>query len=196
MNTRASLGDSPAGAWPRRPATITRRRTSAVRSPVVANQDHQSFPIMITKRYNWSGLNHLQVGRYAEYHSKMEFTMYGFHVYGSEVDDHGVDFIASRMGERYYEVQVKSLRGLGYIFMPKSKTPMSDRRLISVVLFTDGQTPDHYVIPLSRWETPNSLLVSHDYVGKKSDPEWGINISKKNMPALERFRCDDVIMSL
>jgi len=34
--------------------------------------------IMQTKRYDWARLNHLQVGRYAEYLAKMEFAMFGF----------------------------------------------------------------------------------------------------------------------
>ena len=42
----------------------------------------------------WSELSAMQLGRYAEYYAKMEFTSYGFDVYTSEVDDHGVDFIA------------------------------------------------------------------------------------------------------
>ena len=42
----------------------------------------------------WSKLNHLQLGRYAEYFTKMEFTSYGYEVYTSEVDDHGIDFVA------------------------------------------------------------------------------------------------------
>lgn len=41
----------------------------------------------------WSKLNSLQLGRYAEYYSKMEFASYGFEVYTSELDDHGIDFI-------------------------------------------------------------------------------------------------------
>ena len=43
---------------------------------------------------NWSKLSHLQLGRYAEYYAKMEFVSYGYDVYTSEVDDHGVDFVA------------------------------------------------------------------------------------------------------
>jgi hypothetical protein len=35
-------------------------------------------------RYDWARLNPLQVGRYAEYFTKMEFTLYGFEVYTSE----------------------------------------------------------------------------------------------------------------
>lgn len=57
---------------------------------------------------NWFQLNHLQLGRYAEYYAKMEFTSYGFEVYTSEVDDHGVDFVAKYPGtSTYYEIQVK-----------------------------------------------------------------------------------------
>ena len=43
---------------------------------------------------SWSNLNHMQLGKYAEYYAKMEFTSYGYDVYTSEVDDHGVDFVA------------------------------------------------------------------------------------------------------
>jgi predicted GNAT family N-acyltransferase len=42
----------------------------------------------------WSKLNSLQLGRYAEYYAKMEFASYGFEIYTSELDDHGIDFIA------------------------------------------------------------------------------------------------------
>ena len=44
-------------------------------------------------RYEWSCLNHLQVGKYAEYFVKMEFTMYGWQVYSTEVDNRGIDFV-------------------------------------------------------------------------------------------------------
>ena len=50
-------------------------------------------PNMPTKRYDWARLNHLQVGRYAEYLAKMEFAMFGFDIYTTEVDDKGIDFV-------------------------------------------------------------------------------------------------------
>ena len=63
----------------------------------------------------WSSLSRLQLGRYAEYYAKMEFASYGYDVYSSEVDDHGVDFIAkSPKDHQYYEVQVKSSRNNTY----------------------------------------------------------------------------------
>ena len=143
---------------------------------------------------NWSILNHLQLGRYAEYYAKMEFASYGYEVYTSEVDDHGVDFVAKLPGEnRYYEVQVKSVRDYGYIYMAKSKMPeLSEDRLVCYLHFIDGQLPDVFVIPATAWENPNAVLVDRKYdkPGQKSEPEWGINISKKNYNLLDEYKAD------
>lgn len=143
---------------------------------------------------NWSKLNSLQLGRYAEYYAKMEFASYGFEVYTSEVDDHGVDFIAKLPGEnRFYEVQVKSLRDYGYIFMAKSKMPeLSDERLICVLHFIEGKLPDVFVIPASAWQNPNAVFVDRKYdkPGQKSEPEWGVNVSKKNYNLLAEYKAD------
>ena len=143
---------------------------------------------------NWSKLNRLQLGRYAEYYAKMEFASYGFEVYTSEVDDHGVDFIAKLPGEnRFFEVQVKSVRDYGYIYMAKSKMPkLSEDRLVCYLHFVDGQLPDVFVIPAIAWNIPNAVLVDRKYdkPGQKSEPEWGINISKKNYNLLDEYKAD------
>ena len=142
----------------------------------------------------WSDLNHLQLGRYAEYYAKMEFASYGFEVYTSEVDDHGVDFIAKKPGtNEFYEVQVKSVREYGYVFISKSKMPeLSKNRLVCYLHFVDGKLPDIFVIPATAWETPNAVFVDRKYdkPGQKSDPEWGINISKKNYTILSEYIAD------
>lgn len=144
---------------------------------------------------NWSKLNHLQLGRYAEYYAKMEFASYGFEVYTSEVDDHGVDFVAKIPGEnKFYEVQVKSVRDYGYIYMAKSKMPeLSTDRLVCYLHFVDGKLPDVFVIPAVAWKNPNAVLVDRKYdkPGQKSEPEWGINISKKNYDLLSDYRADN-----
>ena len=72
-------------------------------------------------RYTWSALNKQQTGAYAEYFVKMELTMCGFQVYTTEVDDRGIDFVARHETGRFIEVQVKSLRNNGYVFMQKTK---------------------------------------------------------------------------
>ena len=71
---------------------------------------------------NWSELSHLQLGRYAEYYAKMEFASYGYDVYTSEVDDHGVDFVARNpVDGQYYEIQVKSIRNWDMSLFQKIK---------------------------------------------------------------------------
>jgi hypothetical protein len=148
------------------------------------------------EKYNWSRLNHLQLGKYAEYFVKMELTLYGFEVYTSEVDDRGIDFVARSPRGKLYEVQVKSVRGLNYIFFPKDKFRLHSNLIAAVVIFHSYKQPEHYLIRSTKWEEPDALLRSHDYIGKKSPPEWGLNISQKNLPLLERFRFDRIVKYL
>lgn len=139
----------------------------------------------------WSQLNRMQLGRYAEYYAKMEFSSYGFEVYGSEVDDRGIDFVVRNPKDKlFYEVQVKSIRNTGYVFMKKEHMMLSANRLICLLIFSENSLPEVFIIPAKAWLTPDSLLVEHNYekAGQKSAPEWGINLSKKNMPLLECFR--------
>ena len=139
-------------------------------------------------RYDWSRLHPLQVGRFAEYFVKMEFTLYGFEVYTSEVDDRCIDFVARRANSPFYEVQVKSVRGYKYVFIQKARFAIAPHRLVALVLFHLDEEPAHYLIPMTAWRTPDALLVSRDYEGKKSAPEWGLNISRRNRPLLDWYK--------
>jgi len=149
-------------------------------------------------RYKWKSLNKIQVGTYAEYFVKMELTMHGFQVYTTEVDDRGIDFVTRATGGRFIEVQVKSSRGTGYIFMEKTKFLLSQTLHLALVLFIEGEEPVLYMIPSIVWNEPNSIFVSRDYdkEGQKSKPEWGINLSQKNLSALEPYRFEKTLASL
>ena len=139
----------------------------------------------------------MQLGRYAEYYSKMEFASYGFDIYTSEVDDHGIDFIAKSKDGRYLELQVKAVRQTNYIFMRKDKWNICDQNMhLILMLFADGKLPDVYLIPATAWQMPNALLCDKDYDGLKSAPEYGVNISKKNMPLLDFYKIDLMIKSI
>ena len=142
----------------------------------------------------WSELKSMQLGRYAEYYAKMEFASYGYEVYTSEVDDHGVDFVVKVPGTaKFYEVQVKSVRDYGYVFISKSKMPvLTSHRLVCHLHFIDGQLPDVFVIPATAWAEPNAVLVERNYdkPGQTSEPEWGISLSKKNYRFLEPYKAD------
>ena len=149
-------------------------------------------------KFSWGCLNHLQLGRYAEYFVKMEFTRLGFDVYTSEVDDRGIDFVIRKSGDRYYDVQVKSLRypGTKYIFFPKDKFELRENLFAAVVLFSDGRQPGLYLIPAVAWCKPDAIIVDHKYEGKKSRPEWGLNLSQRNLPLMEKFAFSKVVKTL
>jgi hypothetical protein len=149
----------------------------------------------MTHRFKWSLLSTQQVGRYAKYFVKMEFTLYGFDVYTAEVDDKGIDFVI-RKDNKYYDIQVKSARKFSYIFFDKEKFKLRSNLLASIVLFRDDEFPRIFLVPSAAWNELNALFVSNDYPGKKSRPEWGMNLSQRNMALLEPFRFEDTIKSL
>ena len=146
----------------------------------------------------WSQLAFLQVGKYAEYYTKMVFTSYGFDVYTSEVDDHGVDFVVKNKAGKFYEVQVKSMRSpTSYVFVSKSKIKIDDAHLVCLVRFVDEKLPEMYVFRATVWNTPNAVFVDRKYdKGQKSKPEWGINYSAKNLPLLEPYTGENMLREL
>ncbi|MEY8747017.1 DUF4365 domain-containing protein [Paenibacillus tundrae] len=144
------------------------------------------------RKYEWSRLNHLQLGRYAEYFVKMEFTLLGCEVYTSEVDDRGIDFVFRKDG-KYYDIQVKSVRNNNYIYLAKSKFELRESLLAAIVLMDEGASPRLYVVPSTRWLESDALFSSKDYEGLKSNPEWGLNLSRKNMPLLEPYAFENSV---
>jgi hypothetical protein len=124
-------------------------------------------------RFDWSRLNHLQVGRFAEYFVKMEFTLYGFDIYTSEVDDRGIDFVIRKHCDRYYDIQVKSARGFNYIFFQKAKFELRPNLFSAIVILQPLYSPELYLIPSEAWQSPNGLLVSRDYEGNKEQTRVG-----------------------
>ena len=139
------------------------------------------------ERYQWSRLNGQQVGAYTEYFVKMELTMYGFQVYSTEVDDRGIDFVARHERGPFLQVQVKSLRSLGYVFMQKTKFELHEHVYLALGLLLERKPPELYLVPSVVWQSPNGVFVERNYEGLKSLPEWGLNISQRNMPALSPY---------
>lgn len=134
---------------------------------------------------NWSNLSHLQIGRYGEYFAKMEFSSFGFDVYTSEVDDHGVDFIAKNKSGIFYEVQVKTIFKSNYIYIRKSDIVVDDNHLLCVIKLVNNELPACYVFPSSVFENPDGYTFkSRDYSGFKSQPEYGVYFKRKEVPEI------------
>lgn len=146
---------------------------------------------------NWSRaeLTRQKLGAFGEYYAKLAMTSYGMSVYTSEVDDHGIDFVAETKNG-FMKFQVKTIRqGTNYVFMTEEHFNITDKNLfLFLSILTDGEHPMSYIIPATAWKTDNSgIFTYYSYEGKKSKPEYGINLSKKNMPLLENYKLEKVI---
>ena len=101
----------------------------------------------------------------------------------------------------YYEIQVKSIRDYNYVFVTKDKMEslsggnLPANRLVCLLRFEDGKLPEVYIIPAKAWEKPNDLLKDKDYDGLKSKPEWGINVSRKNLDLLKGYGIETFMRS-
>ena len=56
--------------------------------------------------------------------------------------------------------------------------------------------PNIYLIPSNKWKKETPLLRSRDYKGKKSEPEWGLNVSKKNLYELDKYKFENIVNKL
>ena len=146
---------------------------------------------------DWSRkeLTKQKLGTFGEYYAKMTLASYGMSIYTSEVDDHGIDFVAETKSG-FLKFQVKTIRnGTNYVFMLEEYFNTADKSLfLFLSILFDGEHPISYIIPATAWETDKSgIFVHHTYEGKKSKPEYGINLSKKNMFFLENYKLEKMI---
>lgn len=148
---------------------------------------------MVSASYN--NLHHLQVGRIGEYWVKLMLTMHGLDTYYSDVDHKAIDFIVRLDNATHIDIQVKTVRSskTSYVFITKESWKESEmirsNLYLALVLLQDNEYPKAYLIPCSAWLSPDQLLCSRDYKerGLRSKNEWGVNISKKNLPLLEQY---------
>ena len=143
---------------------------------------------------NWSrkDLTPQKLGTFGEYYAKMTMASYGMSIYTSEVDDHGIDFVAE-FENRFLKFQVKTIRGTsGYVFMKAADFSPDDPNFYLLLLcLADGEYPKVYMIPANAWHDPTkTMFVYHAYENRKSKPEYGINLSKKNEMQLESYRIE------
>jgi hypothetical protein len=147
----------------------------------------------------WSALSAQQLGRYGERLAHLEFSAHGFDVYVPDVDDRSVDSVVRSANRKFIEIQVKSIRNRGYVFMRKRLfQPHQDLHVVLLV-FANGRHPDMYLIPSMAWLAIPLLagFSNRDYgAGLKSEPEWGLQITAKTRLLLEDFRFDRAVAQL
>ena len=140
-------------------------------------------------------LTRQKLGIFGEYYAKMFLISYGIDLYSTVVDDHGVDFVAETK-KGFFKIQVKTIRGgTNYIYMGEKYFNISEKNLyLLIVLLKDNEEPVLYLLPSSVWTIENQkVFVHYSYKGKKSKPEYGVNLSKKNLPVLEKYKIENTI---
>ena len=124
---------------------------------------------------DWSRkeLTRQKLGTFGEYYAKMILASYGMSIYTSEVDDHGIDFVAET-SKGFLKFQVKTIRqGTSYVYMLEEHFDIMDDSLyLFLTLLKDGEHPISYLIPASVWKNTDTIFVHRTYDGKKSKPEY------------------------
>jgi hypothetical protein len=88
---------------------------------------------------------------------------------------------------RSVEVFVSTQRLGGYVFWTKRRfTPASDL-FAAIVLLTDAEDPDVYLVPSTEWRSASPPLTDRPNVGKRSEPEYGVSLARSSLPALQRY---------
>ncbi len=146
---------------------------------------------------DWQELNKFRLNQNAKLSVMEAFSSHGFSVSELRSRNAEVDFSVSFGFSPNFDIKVKAVRGWNYIFFVKEKFSLRASLYVVAVLYHYGhELPSLYLIPSLVWEKPNRLFVSRNYVGKKSKPEWGIDLYDKNMPMLKEYAFEKMIQTL
>jgi hypothetical protein len=137
---------------------------------------------MADETWQWSALSRVEVRDPGRAVVKAAMERAGF-----ATDQDGSLIRGHRRGE-LIEVHVRTLRTPVYSFWEKKRFLIEANRFAALVLLRDGEPPAAYLVPANAWLAPNQLVVSRDYEGLASEPEWGLNLSGKTLPLLENYR--------
>lgn len=92
---------------------------------------------------------------------------------------------------RSIEVFVSTQRVGGYVFWTKRRLALASDRFAAIVLLTDAEDPDLYLVPTTDWHDAEPPLKDRDNVGKRSEPEYGISLARSSLPVLARYSWDE-----
>lgn len=146
----------------------------------------------ISIRFDYSKLKNTQyVGEFGEQLVRLNFIANSIDTFIPIIDDSAIDFIAKVTKDHYFDVQVKTVRltKSRYFYETKRKWGEEIRwnLLIAFVILQQNEDPLLLLIPGEKWNEEslkNTIFSNRDYSGKKSNPEWGLQIERKNLEYL------------
>jgi hypothetical protein len=138
-----------------------------------------------TPRHDWTRFGRSEVRAFGVQAVQAELQRRGFDV-TTDVTG-GRNVLHAERGRRRAEIHVQTRRDLQYPFWPKSAFRPRDGLFACLVRLPEHSEAEIFLIPSRAWHRGDGVLVSRDYEGKASPPEWGINLSERNLPILDRY---------
>lgn len=145
---------------------------------------------------NLYSMNATDLGKYAKVFFSDKLKTLGFDLIDYNLD--GADICAKRK-DKYYKFKVKSIRkpNTRYIKIKKKDVDIKDESLfIAAILFYSDDTSKVFLIPVIDLTKDNDLFRNRDYLKMKSTPEWGLNITEKNMNILNQYEIGKMLKIL
>jgi hypothetical protein len=78
----------------------------------------------------------------------------------------------------------------GYVFWANRGFQPASNQPAAVVLLTEAQHPQLYLIPSTEWLNAAPPLKDRPNVGKRSEPEYGISLARSSLDKLECYAWD------
>lgn len=141
-------------------------------------------------------MSNAELGKYAKTFLRDRLKNLGVDLIDYKLD--GADICAKIEG-KYYKFKVKSIRkaNTGYIKIKKKGLDIRDASLfIATILFYNNGISKIFLIPVAELANENDLFRNRDYPKMKSSPEWGLNVTDKNMDILNQFELSKVLKKL
>jgi hypothetical protein len=91
---------------------------------------------------------------------------------------------------REVEVFVSTQRLGGYAFWTKRRLQPASDRFAAIVLLSDGEDPEVFLLPTTEWRNASPPFRDRDNVGKRSEPEYGVSLARSWLPTLQRYAWD------
>lgn len=157
----------------------------------------------LTVKFDHAKLTTLYVGQFGEQLIKLNFIVNQIDTFEPTIDDKGIDFVARVSDEKFYDVQVKTIRlkKRSYIYIPKStwNNKLRENLLVAFVVLQDNLEPVLLLVPSVAWQhdLEGKIFTDYDYNGKKSKPEWGINLHAKSLDYLKtKYAIDQTLQTI
>ena len=75
-----------------------------------------------------------------------------------------------------------------YVFMRKRHFTIEANRFLALVMLIEGGEPEMYLIPSTAWREPLAPFSSRDFLGLKSEPQYGLALTPAALQRLQAFR--------